>query len=88
MSSDNAFGFGADGLAATLTVLRSVAANNQTGVSGEGPTVSQEGTVNIGQSAIINNSAVACNGTVPTFKDNYVTGNGFNGCNGSPIALE
>jgi hypothetical protein len=79
VSSDNYAGFTASGVLASLTVVRSVAANNNTGVQGTGPSPGVFGVVYFGESAITNN-VVACNSQAESFRDNYIIGNGNNSC--------
>jgi len=86
VSSDNAVGFAVEGPAANLTVVRSVAANNNVGAQGLGPTPSSEGALRINQTTIINNATAACNGSVYTFGGNPIAGNGFDGCSTRPIS--
>ena len=77
VSSKNSNGFTAEGILASLTVVRSVAANNHTGVQGTGPSPGAFGIVYFGESTITNN-VVACNSQVESFRDNYIIGNGNN----------
>ena len=79
VSSNNSNGFTAEGILASLTVVRSVAANNHTGVQGTGPSPGAFGVVYFGESTITNN-VVACNSQVESFRDNYIIGNGNNSC--------
>jgi len=79
VSSKNSNGFTAEGILASLTVVRSVAANNHTGVQGTGPSPGAFGVVYFGESTITNN-VVACNSQVESFRDNYIIGNGNNSC--------
>ena len=79
VSSNNSNGFTAEGILASLTVVRSVAANNHTGVQGTGPSPGAFGVVYFGESTITNN-VVACNSKVDSFRDNYIIGNGDNSC--------
>ena len=79
VSSNNSNGFTAEGILASLTVVRSVAANNHTGVQGTGPSPGAFGIVYFGESTITNN-VVACNSQVESFRDNYIIGNGNNSC--------
>jgi hypothetical protein len=76
VSSDNGGGFLVQGSSANinnLMVLRSVAANNHTGVQGS------FSTVYISQTSITNN-VLSCNGTVDSYLDNPVAFNGTDGC--------
>ena len=79
VSSNNSNGFTAEGILASLTVVRSVAANNHTGVQGTGPSPGAFGIVYFGESTITNN-VVACNSQVESFRDNYIIANGNNSC--------
>jgi len=79
VSSNNSNGFTAEGILASLTVVRSVAANNHTGVQGTGPSPGAFGVVYFGESTITNN-VVACNSQVESFRDNYIIANGNNSC--------
>ena len=79
ISSDNYAGFTASGVLASLTVTRSVAANNNTGVQGTGQSPGAFGVVYFGESTVTNNVA-ACNSQVDSFRDNYIIGNGNNSC--------
>jgi hypothetical protein len=77
VSSYNGGGFLAEGAAATLTVMRSVAANNQTGLAGNGQT--KLGAIFMGQTTITNNG-LGCEGYINTFLDNYSINNTSDGC--------
>jgi hypothetical protein len=83
VSSNNYTGFTAEGILASLTVVRSVAANNNTGVQGTGQSPGARGFVYFGESTITNNVSAACNGQAESFRDNYIIGNGNNSCLGS-----
>ena len=92
VSSNNGGGFlaqgGQTGGHAILTMVRSVAANNHTGVQGStGSREDMPGVVRVGQSTITNNH-IACNLITYTFGDNYISDNGTDNCNTNPILKE
>jgi hypothetical protein len=93
VSSSNGGGFLAQGNLPTpqqviLTVVRSVAANNHTGVRGFGTGSNIfAGVANIAQSTITNN-VVGCEGITQTYVDNYSYGNSIDECDMNPIKKE
>jgi hypothetical protein len=76
VSSNNGTGFAAQG-AASLFVVRSVAANNNTGVQG----------VVLAQNTI-NNNLTACSGVTVSYGDNYSISSHVDGCATPPIPKE
>jgi hypothetical protein len=94
VSSNNGGGYIAQGSGvghtASLTLVRSVAANNHTGVQGGAFFGFEDAVVLISKTAITKN-VLGCNNVTETYGDNIVNGNGNGsdgGCSVNPIAKQ
>jgi hypothetical protein len=78
-NGDDGFSVDTTSAVTTLTLIRSMSANNGTGLASSGAASG----IRIGQSAVTGNSIAAWDivnsGTVATYGDNYIDGNGFGG---------